>query len=125
MDEGEGMNNTDFSNVKVGDVVWVYNNVELASKRTAVRKVQHQMFYITGYSDPFSFSGGIHLNISGLRCFWDKVEIVAPPRPKKMVKKTVEVFVAINERDGVDTVTMIAKPHLRTVDGILTYEVEE
>ena len=81
---------SDFSQAKVGDVLWLrcesYDGVAIVeSKFSASLELRcEKRCYAIKFNGKAYEKGPQAL-------FWDKVEIVPPPRPKRMVKKTVMV----------------------------------
>ena len=84
-----------FKGIKVGDKVWELNREE---PYTVVEiKVVDK-----SYLFPILLSHGSHITYDGKYvtyhpqcCFWDKVIITPPPRPKRMVEKVVEGYINI------------------------------
>ena len=84
-------NGSDFSGVKVGDRLWLrcdrYEGpciVDIAPNANYFR-VSYPEWVQTVYTN-----GRINLNGPQV-LFYDKVEIIPPPRPKRLVKTTIEV----------------------------------
>ena len=86
------MNNSgsDFSTVKVGDRLWFLDQqVDVVDiDRTNISPLR--VLLLSGYALECSFRGCLFPDGPQV-LFYDKVEIVPPPRPKRMVKKTIEV----------------------------------
>ena len=85
------MNNSgsDFSTVKVGDRLW-YMNKEIVVD--TVFNVDFYPIYFRCNETPHRIDFTGRENAGGPQVlFYSKVEIVPPPRPKRMVKKTVMV----------------------------------
>lgn len=81
---------SDFSTVKVGDKLWVRkDSYEGPAVVYALLDVTVTLNFgadlFSCYYDGKMWSDGPQV------LFWDKVEIVPPPRPKRLVKKTVMV----------------------------------
>ena len=80
---------SDFSTVKVGDRLWYMD------KDVVVDTVFNSTFYPIYFrcnDTPHRVDFTGRENAGGPQVlFYDKVEIIPPPRPKRMVKKTIEV----------------------------------
>ena len=86
------MNNSssDFSTVKVGDRLWLRDN--LYEGWVTVKAVYPTNFrvFVNSY-EAWVSKDGKWADDGPQIIFYSKVEIVPPPRPKRMVKKTVMV----------------------------------
>lgn len=82
---------SDFSGVKVGDRLWLRDNWYEGFVK--VNAIYSDSINVIGISSPHasraSKVGGKWADDGPQVLFYDKVEIVPPPRPKRMVKKTV------------------------------------
>ena len=87
------MNNSgsDFSGVKVGDRLWYIDRevevISICHTRDYPILVKNRE---STYTASFKHNGS-ERNGGPQVLFWDKVEITPPPRPKRLVKKTIEV----------------------------------
>ena len=103
------MNNSgsDFSTVKVGDRLWYMD------KEVVIDTVFHVNFYPIYFrcnETPHRIDFTGKENAGGPQVlFYSKVEIIPPPRPKRLVKKTIEVrpfyacvsgFLMVEENQG-------------------------
>ena len=81
---------SDFSTVKVGDRLWLRDN--LYEGWVTVKAVYPTNFrvFVNSY-EAWVSKDGKWADDGPQVLFYDKVEIVPPPRPKRMVKKTVMV----------------------------------
>ena len=89
-------NETTFENAKVGDRVWWFNQRVFGG---IVRKTDAAIWVAFQEYDTIAF------NLNGERhglqeLFWDEILFVAPPRPKRMVKKTLEGWVNVYPDDS-------------------------
>ena len=88
---------SDFSGVKVGDRLWLRTDcyegwVNVTDKKVNATYPITFEFFVDGlkYRTCITLSGRVQPNGTQV-LFYDKVEIVPPPRPKRMVKKTMMV----------------------------------
>ena len=81
---------SDFSGVKVGDRLWLRDN--LYEGWVTVKAVYPTNFrvFVNSY-EAWVSKDGKWADDGPQVLFWDKVEIIPPPRPKRLVKKTVMV----------------------------------
>lgn len=93
------MNNSgsDFSGVKVGDRLWLRTDcyegwVNVTDKKVNATYPITFEFFVDGlkYRTCITLSGRVQPNGPQV-LFYDKVEIIPPPRPKRLVKTTIEV----------------------------------
>lgn len=89
-------NTNDFSVARVGDKVWV----RLASKEEYGTVIQvlsgleyaYPLAVVMPESEELLFTMQGEYKISGPQClFWDRPEVIAPERPRRLVKKVVKV----------------------------------
>ena len=80
---------SDFSGVKVGDRLW-YMDKEVQIVEVDPNSIYSLLFIHNGSVHSATTLGKEH-NGGPQVLFWDKVEIAPPPRPRRLVKKTVEV----------------------------------
>ena len=91
------MNNSgsDFSGVKVGDRLWLRVDKYEGPVEVEAFEVKTVRVYLLEESAIKTFywipSNGRIVQNGPQVLFYDKVEIIPPPRPKRMVKKTIEV----------------------------------
>ena len=102
---------SDFSQAKVGDRLWLRCNDY--DGRVIVADIDTTAVWIDDEDKP-DVPRRYRTNLNGRFCgdgpqvlFWDKVEIVPPPRPRRLVKKTVEV----RPYRTMDNVTMVHHTH--------------
>jgi hypothetical protein len=89
------MNETTFENARVGDAVW-YEGLGWGevSDIDEERKLPLVVEFEQGTIRFFSLNGVKQGDINQT-LFWDEIPIIAPPRPKRMVTKTVEVWMNV------------------------------
>ena len=115
---------SDFSTVKVGDKLWLRDNLyEGWVNVKAVYPTNFRVF-VKSY-EAWVSKNGKWADDGPQIIFYSKVEIAPPPRPKRMVKKTIEV-VPYTLIDGVLRVSVILDtPHQVGPVQPIEIEVEE
>lgn len=95
----------DLTGVRVGDKLWDAAEgewvevISINGSATYPIAVKNENRYINGCT----MSGCSWLDGGVPRYYWDKVEIIPPPRPKRKVKKTVELWANIYPNGGMLT----------------------
>lgn len=76
---------TTFENARVGDRVWCSINgwgiVSLIDKGS---NYPIEVYFDNGQDDSYTFCGNAFVHSVWRTLFWDEVEIIAPPQPKRM-----------------------------------------
>ena len=95
-------NTTDFSSARVGDRVWEvrWGWGTVVSIKTDNSYPVNVELDIGGGEFNFTFDGKFESTDLHPSLFWDKILFVVPPRPKRMVKKTLEGWVNVYPDDS-------------------------
>jgi len=95
-------NTTDFSSARVGDRVWEvrWGWGTVVSIKTDNSYPVNVELDIGGGEFNFTFDGKFESTDLHPSLFWDKILFVVPPRPKRMVKKTLEGWVNVYPEDS-------------------------
>ena len=90
---------SDFSTVKVGDRLWLRDN--LYEGWVTVKAVYPTNFrvFVNSY-EAWVSKDGKWADDGPQIIFYSKVEIIPPPRPRRLVKKTVEIIPCIFSGDN-------------------------
>ena len=102
---------SDFSGVKVGDRLWYLNHEVPVVSINATARYPIQVLGKGARAECFTLEGQVSADGPQV-LFWDKVEIVPPPRPKRLVKKTIEV----RPYRTMDSVVMVHNTHFNLYD---------
>lgn len=92
-----------FDGIKVGDKIWT-----IQEGWTKVIQVCCETF--STVKECYYADGNFNKNDAHQSAFWSDPGIIAPPRPKRLVKKTIEVGPYIHD-DG--KIYLAAQPHTR------------
>lgn len=90
----------DLTGVRVGDKLWDAAEeewVEVTSIGSATYPIVVRNK--NGHFTACTLSGLVCTDSGTPRYYWDKVKIIPPPRPKRKVKKTVELWVNVYNLD--------------------------
>ena len=80
----------DLTGVKVGDILFSLRYGEVEIVKVVEGDRYHVFFYNNGYLKSRSLDGRDYADNAYPDLFWSKPEIIAPPKPKRMVTKTIE-----------------------------------
>ena len=133
----ENNNETTFENAKVGDKVYDirYGEGEIISIKESSEHPVGVGFPNIPYKIIYKFNGLEYRDHKNRILFWDKPQIIAPPRPKRMVKKWQWIYGTINWENngnlGISDNFYTSEeefkkrcPHLRPIEPYLKSEIE-
>jgi hypothetical protein len=120
-----------FEDAKIGDRVWNERHGWGTISSTTNRKAfPLAIDFDNSHFDSYTKGGRWDLDDLNPTLFWDEIHFDIPPKPKKMVKKTVdvwinpEVFTGISQGGGYFYLSVDdGKDYLKSAT--LTYEIEE
>jgi hypothetical protein len=131
------MNETTFENAQVGDRVWSYaygwGTVTNHCPDSYTGRYPIVVKFDTGSATGTYTKQGKFTTTEPQTLFWDEIPIIAPPRPKRLVTKTAEVWInvygygpSINFFSSEEAANEIAgKSRIACVKLTGSYEVEE
>jgi hypothetical protein len=122
------MNETTFENARVGDAVWSLEFGWGILKAVKLNLGRLNVNFDNGEDETYLFTGQTYTELKQT-LFWDEIPITAPPRPKRLVTKRIEVYVRISKDGNIRFVYDAGKIASEFSGNIINlskdYEVEE
>ncbi len=131
---------TTFENIKIGDKVWsLFHGWGRVIEFSAFKQLGIEFGEERNYFLWFEVSGTLKGSVYHRQVlFWDEIQIVAPPRPKRKVKKQLEIWANIypgeewsphwyvySSKENADLFQKSDKSRIDCIQIIGEYEVEE